>query len=448
MIKVLPIVLALFLSVSHFQLNYIGENFLTDEIKNPRNHLTQDNDNRNEVKAKVLSVSEASSASRNGKIFSDDENFSSNESDEIILRLTWGVVPGAVKYKVFSDDEEFLSYTTGIEISMENMDKVFHVTALDFDDNVVLDDVKITDTELNPKRPLTMTEFDKMSFSPIYLVYSWIPAVNADHYEIQLIRDNEIVREFVTEYHPQDDNFDFYDPEPVLEEGEYFWRVRGLNPNNKPVTAWSEQKAGNTFSVRKPARFCAIGDSITHGGGSISVPPSTAIYNWETYCSLPVKNLAKSGDTTEQILQRFDQDVLPFEPEILIIMAGVNDYRNGILGWHSVTNLRAIREKCEQNGIKPVFVTPTPVNPKIMRKIKFVDPPQPDWKEHMNYICDWIRQQEYHIDIEEDFSDENGILRNDLAVDGLHPDVEGKEIIGHAVGNWLNNYLDSFLPTD
>ena len=96
MIKVLPIVLALFLSVSHFQLNYIGENFLTDEIKNPRNHLTQDNDNRNEVKAKVLSVSEASSASRNGKIFSDDENFSGNESDEIILRLTWGVVPGAV----------------------------------------------------------------------------------------------------------------------------------------------------------------------------------------------------------------------------------------------------------------------------------------------------------------------------------------------------------------
>ncbi len=443
---ILPVVLAIFLSAAHFVLSDGEESFLIEGNRNPRNHLTQDNGNRNEVKAKVLSVTEASSGR---KISDESDNFIETNPDEIFLRLTWKVVPFAVKYSVYSDDgEEFISYTTGIEIPAESEDQVFHVSALDFDDNVLEEDVRIISAELNPTKPLTTTEFDKMSFSPIYLVYSWIPSKDADHYEIQLVKGDEIVREFMTEYHPQDDNFDFYDPDPVLEDGEYFWRVRGLTPDNKVITNWSERSDGNSFIVRKPARFCAIGDSITHGGGSISVPPSTAIYNWETYCPLPVKNLGKSGDTTEQILQRFDEDVLTFKPEILFIMAGVNDYRNGILGWHSVTNLKMIREKCEMNDIIPVFITPTPVNPRIMRKINFVEPPQPDWQEHMDYICDWVREQKFYIDVAEEFIDENGNLRADLAVDGLHPDAEGKEIIGKAVGDWLNNYLDSLIPKD
>ena len=66
----------------------------------------------------------------------------------------------------------------------------------------------------------------------------------------------------------------------------------------------------------------------------------------------------------------------------------------------------------------------------------------------MDYICDWVRGQDFYIDVAEEFVDENGDLREDLAVDGLHPDAEGKEIIGRAVGDWLNNYLDSLIPKE
>ena len=104
----------------------------------------------------------------------------------------------------------------------------------------------------------------------------------------ELIKDNKIVRRYFTQVNPQDDNFDFYDKRPVLEEGEYFWRVRGFNINNQPVTQWSTKDASNSFKVERQIRFCALGDSITHGGGAISVPPSTVIYNWENYCDLPV----------------------------------------------------------------------------------------------------------------------------------------------------------------
>ena len=139
MIKIFPVAMALFLSFAHFLVTDNSENFLT-ENKNPRNHLTQDNSNRNEVKAKVLSVTEAFS----GKKLSDDaDEYVEVNDDEVFLRLTWKIIPFAVKYKVVSESgEEFISYTTGIEVPAENAEEVFRVTALDFDDNVLADDVK------------------------------------------------------------------------------------------------------------------------------------------------------------------------------------------------------------------------------------------------------------------------------------------------------------------
>ncbi len=111
-------------------------------------------------------------------------------------------------------------------------------------------------------------------------------------------------------------------------------------------------------------------------------------------------------------------------------------------------NLKAIKEKCLQYKIKPVFITPTPINARLMHKIKFVEDPPSDWQTHMKYICDWMRKQEDCIDIVEQFIDGDGNLRLELTTDGLHPDVEGKEIIGGAVGDWLNKYLDSMMPVD
>ncbi len=452
MLKFLPLILAIFLSLSNFQIfdgnkNLETKNLLPEAIenKNPRNHLTQDNNNRHEVTAKVLAVSEA--APKSITINHTDENNAVEtppaELEEKVYRLTWNIIPYAVKYKISYDDKIFVSYTNGIEIPAKNLNDEIIITALNFDNHIVDNDIVVNSIEENPPYPLTTTEFDKMKLPPVYLVYSWIPTINADHYEIQLFRNGELFRDYVTDFHPKDDNFDFYDEEAILEEGKYFWRIRGIAASGEVLTEWSEQNSGNSFTVERPARFCALGDSITHGGGSISVPPSTVVYNWQNYCNVPVKNLGKSGDTTEKMLERFESDVLAFSPEVLFIMAGVNDYRSDILGWDSVVNLTAIRDKCEEHGIKPVFITPTPVNPELIKKVKFVNSPPYDWQEQRKYICDWIRRQENFIDIETALSDEKGFLRADLALDGLHPDAAGKEIIGHAVENWLTNYLDS-----
>ncbi len=454
MMKILPVILAIFLSLLNFQFNNnenpekINFSELTD-VKNPRNHLTQEKNNRHEVTAQVLSVSEASE--KNITINHTDERNAppaenldkENLDEEKILRLTWNIVPYAVKYAVACEGNIFISYTNGVEIPVQNVSDRVTVTALDFDNNIVEEDVVTLTAEENPPFPRTATEFEKMKSSPIYLVYSWVPTLNADHYEIQLFKDGELYRDYLTHFHPLEDNFDFYDETPILEEGNYFWRIRGMAPGGAVITEWSEQNSGNTFTVEKPMRFCALGDSITHGGGSISVPPSTVIYNWQSYCKFPIKNLGKSGDTTEKMLDRFDRDILAFSPEILFILAGVNDYRSDIIGWDSVKNLAEIRDRCELHGIKPVFITPTPLNPNLIDKVQFVNHPPYDWQEQRKYICDWIKQQEDFIDIENALSDSKGFLRADLTLDGLHPDAEGKEIIGQAVENWLENYLNS-----
>ena len=359
-------------------------------------------------------------------------------SVKMIMRLSWKLVSGAVKYKVAVDNEIYTTYINGIELEVNSVNKVFHVAALDAAGRVVKADIDVTKIETNPTAPKPTTEFEKMDYGPLYPVYSWIPTHGADCYQIQLFKNDELIRTYEAHKVGKDDAYDYYDEYPVNEGGDYYWRVRAMSNHGFAMSEWSERTDEVSFKVTSPNRVCALGDSITHGGGSITVPPSMAIYNWETYCGVPVKNLGKSGDTTDEVVYRFENDVLPFEPRVLIIMVGVNDYRGTIFGWQSVTNYKALVDKCNYYGITPVFITPTPINARLIKRSKYIELPPYDWQTHYQFLCDWIRTQPYYIDLTSAFEDEAGELRADLTSDGLHPDEEGKELIGRAVEEWLH----------
>lgn len=443
MLKVLPIVFAIALCFSGLGFIRLGGMISSGEdttspVDNrlPRNHLTQD---KNAQAAAIEDLHEFEDLTDSPAQVTFEEIV---QREQNILRLHWDIIPNAVKYEILIDGITLISFTNGIELPVSNVNAKFQVNAISIDGTTIENKIPIRDLDTNPVAPLTTTEFDKMNYPPIYPVYSWIPTSGADHYEIELIKDDKIVRRYFTQSQPQDDDFDFYDKNPVLDEGEYFWRVRALTKDNRPLTHWSTKSAVNSFSVKHQIRFCAFGDSITHGGGSISVPPSTAVYNWETYCAIPVKNLGRSGDTTAELLARFENDVLPFRPEVLFIMAGVNDYRVDIPVWESVENLEILRDKCLQSGICPVFITPTPLNPAQIQKIGFIEPPPEDWQERQQIICSWIREQEHFIDVNQKLTDADGNLSEVLSIDGLHPDVDGKRIIGEAVAAWLDKYMN------
>ena len=280
--------------------------------------------------------------------------------------------------------------------------------------------------------PTPTAEFDQMDFTQLYPTYSWEPLPMTQFYQIQVVKIEEPRDKIIRELFNTEALNRVTDTNPFTEPGNYFWQVRVVNKNHQPLSDWSEKKF---FTVTAPVKFAVLGDSISHGGAAY-IPAGQLSCQWETYSSVPIKNLARSGDTTQDLLNRFDNDVLPFKPQILIIMAGVNDIRLGLKSDTVIKNLEALRDKCLANKIMPVFCTLTSMNPKIMalRGIPITDD---DWREAREQINFWIMKTPYCVDVTENLTDEFGYLRAELTPDGLHPALRGKKIIGETIADYL-----------
>ena len=364
--------------------------------------------------------------------------------------LRWQAYPGAVRYEVRllrGAPNDWMTaigsmnhiYATGVTVPIganePPEDLYYSVCPLDYNGQPLSEATapqRVLDGEINPSAPVLTTEFDKMDYAMLYPVYSWVPLAGAKHHEVEIYRRDAGRDVYLRTLHAGE--YDVYDDMAYRTPGRYKFRVRGVTESGAPVSDWSEP---GLFEVTEEALIAAFGDSITHGGGAISVPPSYLLYNWESYCDVPVKNLGHSGDTTADMLARFDRDVLPFSPRILIIMGGVNDYRTGVFGAASVRNLTALRDRCKAHGITPIFLTATPIRPALMSTRAHIDAPPPDWRAHMDYINHWVMQQEYCVDVSTVLSDANGELEEQYTTDGLHPDAAGKKYIGQRVQEYL-----------
>ena len=290
------------------------------------------------------------------------------------------------------------------------------------------------DAKFKLPAPNPTTEFDSMDFAPVYPTYSWEPLANTEFYLVQVLNsEGKVIRELMN----TESLNRVTDWQPFNEVGKFYWRVCVVDKNKKQLSEWSEPKL---IEVTAPVTFAALGDSITHGGANF-IPASQLSCQWETFCQYKIKNIGRSGDTTAQMIERFENDVLPFQPKILIIMGGVNDIRIGLTAEEVISNLKILREKCKANDIVPVFCTLTPMNEEIMtrRGIPF----EKSWKVERKKINDWILKTEFPINVLERLEDENGELRAELTPDGLHPDLRGKKFIGETVGKALaENYFN------
>jgi lysophospholipase L1-like esterase len=367
------------------------------------------------------------------------------------VRLTWPLIPGAVRYQVVllsgpSHIKENVIYAEtvsapGTEITLDALrgadpEKTYWtVCGLHLDESPLgkfSEPKLLSKGERRPVAPLILSEYATMQETPIYLVYAWVSVHGASSYEVEVWREEAGKRERVRHYYSYEPVF--YDETPLGLKGEYSWRVRALDGNGRKWSDWSEPEK---FSVHAPVTVAALGDSITHGGGAVMTPPSRALYCWESYVGLPVKNLGKSGDSTYDLLQRFERDVLPFEPKYLVIMGGVNDFRVGAPAFATIQRLSLLAEKCRAHGITPVFATATPICPRLMAKVWDIEPAAWSWKTEQRAINEWIMAQPYAVDVATPLLDENGELKESLTTDGLHPDAEAKKIIGETIGKYL-----------
>ena len=381
--------------------------------------------------------------------------------------LTWTIVPGAVyyeieflsdqaenpndivpsRYQIFSSREVF---TNGYSIDLSTYPGshlYWRVRALNYSGEPlgVFSDVNlisIDHTLSQALKPISNTGYEKANMPmPLYPVYSWFPIAGSVNYEVEL---TDVLPENPNGIEPSKHQIrqsivhggtDYYNEEALITPGTYYWRVRGIDKFGKPVGVYSDAE---TFIVdHTVGNYAAtFGDSITHGGGAVSYSPADLEYSFQTYLAFPTINLGKSGDTTETMVNRFDNDVLPYHPKFLIIMGGSNSLRGGIPANEVIKELTAIQGKCLTHGIRPIFLTLPPINPLFINQA-FNEETVPDWQEQFAAVNSFIRSQRYYIDLEPFFMDKNRELPDYYAIDGLHLDIEGKELMALIINaNW------------
>lgn len=293
------------------------------------------------------------------------------------------------------------------------------------------------DAKFKYAAPQPTTEFEQMAYAPVYPTYSWEPLPNTEFYLVQVLNsEGKIIREMMT----TESLSRVTDWQPFTEVGEYYWRVCVVDKHKKPLSDWSEKKL---IQVTAPVAFAALGDSITHGGANF-IPAGQLACQWETFCEYPIKNIGRSGDTTAMMIERFERDVLPFSPKVLLIMGGVNDIREGKTADEVIANLKVLRDKCLANDIVPVLCTITPMNTEIMIK-RGIPLANRDWRFERAKINKWIMQDKYSIDCTGGLENHASDLRAGFTTDGLHPNLLGKMLMGKAIEKSLRESYFNFI---
>ena len=368
------------------------------------------------------------------------------------LRFLWEPVPDAVRYQfvvtqgdaadapvVYTDD---YVYNNGYELAVFHeglMDgnHFYRVCPLGIDGQAVgsFSAPRALGTGAqDTTSPLPTSEENADGYALLYPVYSWIKTWEAASYEVAVWYRNPETKENDLVHLLYAENLTLYDYAGFTCPGDYFWRVRSLDAQKQPIGTWSEPVA---FRVTTPTPIAAIGDGIVHGGGAIVHGPDRTMYDWESYAAFPIKNLGHTGDTVADVMERFDRDVLPISPRVLIIQAGGEDARRGASSREIVDGLTVVRDRTKAHGITPVFLTIPPIRPSATARTGLSERPAGSWDATRREVNAWLLTQEFVVDVDTALTDGEGLLRADMTTDGVQVDASGKAYIGERVKDYL-----------
>jgi len=183
------------------------------------------------------------------------------------------------------------------------------------------------------------------------------------------------------------------------------------------------------------SRVVFFGDSITD--------------NWsleEYFPGKPYINRGISGQTTSQMLLRFQQDVVALHPAAVVILAGTNDIA-GNTGPMRVEDIEAnytsLAELASASSIKLIFSSVLPVHNYTPQGQDYfaARPPQ-----KILALNQWLRlycgaHGFTFLDYFDSMVDSHGLLQKDLADDGLHPNKPGYKIMSRLAEDAIQKAL-------
>jgi lysophospholipase L1-like esterase len=148
----------------------------------------------------------------------------------------------------------------------------------------------------------------------------------------------------------------------------------------------------------------------------------------------PYVNRGIGGQTTPQMLVRFRQDVINLHPKVVVILAGTNDIagNTGPMRNEDIeANYASFAELAHANGIRVVYSSVLPVHNYTERSKDFFAQRPPKRILGLNgWLKDYCaKNQIVYLDYFSALVDEQGLLKKDLAEDGLHPTPAGYKIM-------------------
>jgi lysophospholipase L1-like esterase len=148
----------------------------------------------------------------------------------------------------------------------------------------------------------------------------------------------------------------------------------------------------------------------------------------------PYVNRGIGGQTTPQMLVRFREDVIDLHPKVVVVLAGTNDIagNTGPMSNKEIeANYLTMAELAEVHGIHLVFASVLPVHNYTEKSKPFFAQRPPARILDLNaWLKDYCTRNDLvYLDYFGALVDDKGLLKKDLADDGLHPNAAGFKIM-------------------
>jgi len=188
-------------------------------------------------------------------------------------------------------------------------------------------------------------------------------------------------------------------------------------------------------------RVVFFGDSITD------------IWHLDAYFpGKPYLNRGIGGQTTPQMLVRFRQDVIDLHPKAVVILAGTNDIagNTGPMRLEDIeANYASLAELARAHDIKVIYSSVLPVHNYTPRSHDFFAQRSPEkilaLNRWLNNYCASSGGCLY-LDYFSAMVDDQGLLKRDLADDGLHPNAAGFKIMAPMAETAIERSLGAAKP--